>query len=79
MRKSWSISSSESIRERLDTDWTGGIGLDLLRRFYIIYFLKDLGPVQMASAWVFTTSGEMSSGGGVSPCTQSAERLLIEL
>jgi hypothetical protein len=32
----------------------------------------------MASARVFTTSGDKSSGGGVSPCTESAVRLLIE-
>ena len=57
------------------------MGLDVLRGFYFVYFvyfLMDLGPVQMASARVFTTSGEKSSGGGVSPCTESAERLLIE-
>jgi hypothetical protein len=35
----------------------------------------DLGPVQMASARVFTTSGDKSSGGGVSPCAGSAEWL----
>ena len=42
-----------------------------------LYFLTslDLGPVQMASARVFTTSGDKSSGGGVSPCAGSAERL----
>ena len=45
--------------------------------FYFAYFLMDLGPVQMASARVFTTSGDTSSGGGVSPCTKSAVRLLI--
>jgi len=44
---------------------------------YSLYFLTslDLGPVQMASAPVFTTSGDMSSVGGVSPCARSAERL----
>jgi len=40
---------------------------------YIITSL-DLGPEQMASAWVFTTSGPQPSGGGVSPCAGSAER-----
>jgi len=35
----------------------------------------DLGPVQMASARVFSTSGDKSSGGGVSPCAGSAEWL----
>jgi len=41
------------------------------------YFITslDLGPVQMASARVFTTSGDKSSGGGVSPCAGSAEWL----
>ena len=41
------------------------------------YFITslDLGPVQMASARVFTTSGSQPSGGGVSPCAGSAERL----
>jgi hypothetical protein len=41
---------------------------------FTFYFL-DLGPVQMASARVFTTSGDKSSGGGVSPCAGSAEWL----
>jgi hypothetical protein len=45
--------------------------------FSSLYFFTslDLGPVQMASARVFTTSGDKSSGGGVSPCAGSAERL----
>jgi hypothetical protein len=45
--------------------------------FCFVYFFTslDLGPVQMASAWVFTTSGDKSSGGGVSPCAGSAELL----
>ena len=56
----------------------GGVGLDVfLPGFYFAYFHIDLGPVQMASAWVFTTSGDESSGGVVSPYTQSAMRLLI--
>jgi len=78
MRRSWSRSSTESIRGSIGDDWTGGMGLDVLRGFYFVYFLMDLGPVQMALARVFTTSGDKSSGGGVSPCTESAERLLIE-
>jgi len=45
--------------------------------FSSLYFFTslDLGPVQMASAWVFTTSGDKASGGGVSPCAGSAEWL----
>ena len=45
--------------------------------FSSLYFFTslDLGPVQMASARVFTTSGDKSSGGGVSPCAGSAESL----
>jgi hypothetical protein len=78
MRRSWLISFTESIRGSLDDDWTGGMGLDVLRWCYFVYFLMDLGPVQMVSARVFTTSGDKSSGGGVSPCTESAERLFIE-
>jgi hypothetical protein len=37
--------------------------------FSSLYFFTslDLGPVQMASAWVFTTSEDKSSGGRVSP------------
>jgi len=54
------------------------MGLDVLLGFYFVYFLMDLGPVQMASAQAFTTSGDKSSGGGVSTCTESAEGLLIE-
>jgi hypothetical protein len=40
-----------------------------------LYFVTslDLGPVQMASVWDFTTSGDKSSGGGVAPCAGSAE------
>jgi hypothetical protein len=43
--------------------------------FSSLYFITslDLGPVQMASASVFTTSGDKSSGGGVSPCAGSTE------
>jgi len=43
----------------------------------LLYFITslDLDPVQMASARVFTTSGDKSSGGGVSPCAGSAEWL----
>jgi len=45
--------------------------------FSSIHFFTslDLGPVQMASARVLTTSGEKSSGGGVSSCAGSAEWL----
>jgi len=41
-----------------------------------LYFFtsSDLGPVQILSAWVFTTPGDKSSGGGVSPCAGSAQR-----
>jgi len=67
------MGSTESIRGSLEDDWTGAMGLDILRGFYFAYFLMDLSPVQMASARVLTTSGEMSSGGVVSPCTESAE------
>jgi hypothetical protein len=49
----------------------------MFRGFYFACFLTDLGPVQLALAWVFTTSGENSSGGGVSLCTESTVRLLI--
>jgi len=45
--------------------------------FSSLYFLTwlDLGPVQMASAQVLTTSGDKSSGGAVSPCAGSAKWL----
>jgi len=45
--------------------------------FSLLYFFTslNLGPVQMASARVFTTSRDKSSGGGVSPCAGSAEWL----
>jgi len=45
--------------------------------FFSLYFFTslDLGPVQMASARVFTTSADESSGGGVSPCAGSTEWL----
>jgi hypothetical protein len=43
--------------------------------FCLVYFFTslDLGPVQMVSARVFTTSGDRSRGGEVSPCAGSAE------
>jgi hypothetical protein len=38
------------------------------------YFTSlNLCPVQMASALVFTASGDKANGGEVSPCTRSAE------
>jgi len=45
--------------------------------FSSLYFFTslDLGPVQMASAQVFTTSGDKSSGRGVSPRAGSTEWL----
>jgi len=45
--------------------------------FSSLYFCTslDLGPVQMALAQVFVTSGDKSSGGGVSLCTGSTEWL----
>jgi hypothetical protein len=50
--------------------------LSLLFSLLVYFFTSlDLGPVQMASARVFTTSGDKSSGGGVSPCAGSAEWL----
>ena len=53
-----------------------GVTLDV-PSFSPVYFFTffDLGPVQMASARVFTTSGDTSCGGGVSPCAGSAEWL----
>jgi len=71
------MSSSESIRGSLDNDSTGGMGFDVLTGFSIAYFLMDLSRVQMASVWVFTTYGDKSSGGGISPCTESFVWLLI--
>ena len=58
----------------------GGVTLDVPSFSFLftsLYFFTslDLGPVQMASARVFTTSGDQSSGGGVSPCAGSAEWL----
>jgi len=49
--------------------------LSLLISSLYIFTSLDLGPVQTASARVFTTSGDKSSAGGVSPCTGSAEWL----
>jgi len=72
------MSSNESIRGSLDDDGTGGMGLDVSRGFYFAYFLVELGPVEMALALVLTTSGDKSSGGGVSPSIESAVRQLIE-
>ena len=50
--------------------------LSLIFSLLLDFFTSlDLGPVQMASARVFTTSGDKSRGGGVSPCARSAEWL----
>jgi hypothetical protein len=49
----------------------------MFRGFNFPNFLIDPSPVQIASAWVFTTSGDKSSGGDVSLCTESAARLLV--
>jgi len=55
------MSFTESIQGFLDADWTAGMGLEVLRGLYFAYFVIDLGPVQIASAQVFTTSREKSS------------------
>jgi len=60
------MSSTDSIQGSLDDDWTGGMGLDVLRGIHSAYFLMDLGPVQRLSAGVFTPTGDKSTGGGVS-------------
>jgi len=53
-----------------------GVNLDVLSVSHLYFFTSlDLGPVQMASAQVFTTSGNKLSGGGVSLCAGSAEWL----
>jgi len=50
--------------------------LSLLFSLLVSFFTSlDLGPVQMASAQVFTTSGDKSGGCRVSPCARSAEWL----
>jgi len=43
--------------------------------FSLLLTSLDLGPVQKASVCVFTTSGDKSSGGGVSLCAGSTEWL----
>jgi len=56
--------------------WTVLLWMVLLSVFYSsLYFITslDLSPVQMASAWVFTTSANGWSGGGVSRCAGSAK------
>jgi hypothetical protein len=58
----------------------GGVTLDVPSSSFLfsslnIFTSLDFGPLQMASAWVFTTSGDKSSGGGVSLCAGSAEWL----
>ena len=61
-------------------DMEDGVPLDVrsfsvLQFCLLLYFIAslDLGPVQAALALVFTTSGDKSSGGGVSPCAASAK------
>jgi len=52
-----------------------GVTLDVPFFSSLLFTSLDLSPVQMASAQVFTTSGDKSIGGGVSPCARSAEWL----
>jgi len=60
----------------MDGRWSMGSEAEIWRRDHfgcflcLIFSSLDIGPVQMASAWVFTTA----TGGGVSPCAGSAER-----
>jgi hypothetical protein len=49
--------------------------LFLFSSFLYFFASWDLGPVQLASASVFTTCGDKLSGCGVSPCAGSAEWL----
>jgi hypothetical protein len=44
-------------------------------RFSLNLYFFDLDPVQRASAWVFTTSGNISSGCGAAPCVAYAKWL----
>ena len=53
--------------------WRTGSLLDVSCSSLLFFSSLDLGPVQMASAWVFTTFG-VTSEGGSSPCAASAER-----
>jgi hypothetical protein len=52
-----------------------GVTLDVPSFSSLLFTSLNLGPVQMASARVITTSGDKSSGGGVSPCARSGEWL----
>jgi hypothetical protein len=47
----------------------------LFTTVFLRFTSSDLGPVEMTSAPVFTTCGDTSSVGGVSPCSGSAEWL----
>jgi len=56
--------------------WMFLLSLSLLSSVLLYFFTSlDLGPVQMPSALVFTTSGDKSFGGGVSQNAGSAESL----
>jgi hypothetical protein len=59
--------------------WTVLLWMFLLSHLSSLYILTslDLGPVQMASARVFTTRRDKSRGSGDSPWTESAARLRI--
>jgi hypothetical protein len=75
MHRNWLMCSTERIRESLIDEWVGGMRLDIVLEVYFGYFLIDLGPVQMASAQVFTMCSDNSSRGGC-PCTQPAVKLI---
>jgi len=70
--RDWMV-GCRTFRKRRYGGWCHfGCSFFLFSSLYLVTSL-DLSPVQMASAWVFTTSGDKSTGGGVSPCAKSAE------
>jgi len=72
--RDWNVGCRTFRKWRYGGRYNSGCSFFLFSSLYFFTSLA-LGPVQVASARVFTTSGDQSCGGGVSPCAGSAKWL----
>ena len=77
MRRNWSTNFIENIRGSLDDDWTWRSGIGHFSTGVLLLLSYGFRAGINGVGTGFTSSGDKSSGGGVSPCTESAVRLLI--
>jgi len=73
MPRNWSLSFAESIRWSLNGDWCWRSGIECLWGCYICYVWWISGLYK----WWRHGFLPPTTGGGVSPCTKSAVRLLL--